>query len=107
MTEQDFRRMALSMPEAVESAHMGHADFRVNGKIFATLGSPKEGWGMVKLTPDQQSRLVGSDPETFVPATGAWGARGGTHVRLQGVRKGELRSVIIAAWRNTAPTHLL
>lgn len=107
MTERDFRRMALGMPEAVESAHMGHPDFRVNGKIFATLTSPAEGWGMVKLTPEQQSRLVDGDPETYVPAAGAWGVRGATHVRLAGVEKGALRSAIVSAWRNTAPKHLL
>ena len=73
MTVDEFRKMALSLPEALEAAHMGHADFRVRGKIFATLGYPAVGWGVVKLTPQQQKRLVDAQPDVYVPARGAWG----------------------------------
>jgi len=102
----EFRRMALSLPEASESAHMGHPDFRVRGKIFATLGYPTAGWGVVKLTPDQQELLVQVDPEVFVPVKGAWGRRSATSVRLRAAPKGMVRKALIAAWCNTAPQSL-
>ena len=70
MTADEFRRFALSFPEAIEDAHMGHPDFRVRGKIFATLG-PDEEWGMVKLTPEQQAPLVRAEPGVYKPASGA------------------------------------
>ena len=70
MTADEFRNLALSLPEAVESAHMGHPDFRVGGKIFATLGAPDEDWGMVKLTPEQQKQFIREEPEIFVPVKG-------------------------------------
>ena len=76
MTTQDFRRIALGLPEAVESSHMKHPDFRVRDKIFATLGYPDAKWGMVKLTPDEQASFVRSDPAAFMPVKGAWGRRG-------------------------------
>jgi YjbR protein len=72
LTANDFRRLALSLPEATESAHMDHPDFRVRGKIFATLGHPAEGWGMVKLTPEQQHYFAKDYPDAFVPVKGAW-----------------------------------
>ena len=103
----EFRRMALSLPEASESAHMGHPDFRVRGKIFATLGYPTAGWGVVKLTPDQQELLVQVDPEVFVPVKGAWGRRSATSVRLRAAPKGMVRKALIAAWSNTAPRSLV
>src|SRR5436309_5357541 len=81
MTAHDFRTLALALPEASESAHMGHPDFRVRGKIFATLG-PDEDWGMVKLTPDLQATFIRTEPHVFHPASGAWGRRGATIVRL-------------------------
>ena len=76
VTSAAFRRLALSLPEASEAAHMGHPDFRVRNKIFATLGSPDGGWGTVKLTPEQQGVLVEAEPAAFKPAAGAWGRRG-------------------------------
>ena len=82
MTSDDFRRLALELPEAVESAHMEHPDFRAGGRIFATLASPAEGWAMVKLPPDEQAAVVAAYPATFVPAKGAWGRQGSTNVRL-------------------------
>src|SRR6266850_6818968 len=82
MTVNDFRKLALSFPEAIESAHMDHPDFRVRGKIFATLGYPDKDSGVVKLTPDEQRDFVGSDPNVFQPVKGAWGRRGSTSVNL-------------------------
>src|SRR5947208_14538049 len=76
MTARDFREIALSFPEAVESAHMSHPDFRVDGRIFATLGYPDEEWGMIKLTPEGQRSFVRTDPAVFRPVKGAWGRRG-------------------------------
>ena len=102
----EFRRIALSLPEASESGHMGHPDFRVGGRIFATLGYPSAGWGVVKLTPDQQELFVQVAPEVFVPVKGAWGRRGATSVRLRAAPKGMVRNALVAAWCNTAPKAL-
>jgi hypothetical protein len=107
MTEDQFRTMALDLPEAEEREHMDHPDFRVKGKIFATLGSPKPGWGMVKLTPEQQQEFMKIEPGTFVPAAGAWGVRGATHVLLKSVDRAKLRKALLAAWRNTAPKKMV
>jgi len=109
MTPEDFRRIALDLPETEERSHMDHPDFRVKGKIFATLGAPDAGWGMVKLKPDEQARLMKSNPDVFVPASGAWGKGGATHVRLGrgGVDKATLRAALLAAWRNVAPRRLV
>ena len=103
MTASDFRRIALSFPEATESAHMDHPDFRVGGKIFATLGYPDKGWGMVKLPPKQQVFFIEAEPDVFVPAKGAWGRRGATTVRLRAANKATLRRALAAAWRSIAP----
>ena len=105
MTAEEFRRLALSFPEASEKAHMGHPDFRVRGKIFATLG-PDETWGMVKLTPEQQAVFVGTEPGVFQPVNGAWGRRGATRVHLAAATEPAVRQVLVAAWRNTAPKRL-
>jgi hypothetical protein len=107
MTIAEFRRIALSMPQAAESAHMGHPDFRVKGKIFATLLPRDDGWGMVKLKPDQQRQFVEANPGVFEPVQGGWGRRGATQVRLDGVDKATLRSAIVTAWLNTAPKRLV
>lgn len=103
MTAEDFRRMALSFPETTESSHMDHPDFRVCGKIFATLAYPSDGLGMVKLTPEQQQEFVHDHPKIFAPVKGGWGLRGATHVRLKAATKTVLRPALIAAWSNTAP----
>ncbi len=105
MTAEEFRSLALSLPAAAEDAHMGHPDFRVRGKIFATLG-PDEDWAMVKLTPDQQAALVRAEPEVFEPFGGAWGGRGYTKVCLAAAHEATVRPALIAAWRNTAPKRL-
>jgi hypothetical protein len=107
MTAAEFRRIALKMPEAEERAHMNHPDFRVGGKIFATLGYPDEDYGMVVLPPEEQARLVRSHPKVFAPAKGAWGKRGSTMVRLEAVDKTTLNRAIEIAWRKRAPKDLL
>lgn len=107
MTESNFRELALALPEATESAHMGHPDFRVRGKIFATLRYPSAGWGVVKLTAPQQRRLVDDHPDTFVPAAGAWGRQGMTSIRLRDTRKAIVREALYNAWCNTAPKPLV
>jgi hypothetical protein len=97
MTPDDFRRLALEVPGAIESSHQRHPDFRVRGKIFATLDYPDKLWGMVKLTPEQQRAFVQSDGAAFVPVKGAWGERGCTNVRLCAAREGLLQEAIAAA----------
>jgi len=101
MSPDDFRHIALGMDQATEGAHMGHPDFRTNGKIFATL-HPDLLWGMVKLTPDQQQRFVAENPATFVPENGAWGRAGCTKVRLDSVDEDALGEAITLACQNTA-----
>jgi hypothetical protein len=107
MTAADFRRMALRLPEATEGAHMNHPDFRVGGRIFATLGYPKIGMGMVKLFPDQQEEFVRAEPKMFAPVNGLWGKRGATYVRLKAAKKPSVQRALAAAWRNTAPRKLV
>jgi hypothetical protein len=106
MTIDGFRRLALGLPEVTEGAHMGHADFRVRGKIFATLGYPDDGWGMVKLTGEQQAAFVESAPDVFAPVKGGWGLRGATNVHLRSATAAALRPAMVTAWRNVAPKSL-
>jgi len=106
MTSKDFRQLALSFPGAEERVHMDHPDFRVAGKIFATLRYPAEGWGMVKLTPIEQEMFVKAQPTVFNPCSGAWGRRGCTNVRLKSARKATLRRALRAAWLLAAPKAL-
>jgi len=107
MTAVEFRRLALSLPEATERSHMGHPDFRVGGKIFATLGYPDEARGMVKLLHDQQAALTGARPDVFSPVPGGWGRRGATYVALAGADKATVYDALLMAWRNAAPKKLL
>jgi len=102
MTAEAFRKLALSFPETAESHHMHHPDFRVRGKIFATLGYPDPRWGMVKLTPAQQTNFVIAHPHVFVPASGAWGRAGATTVNLRAARHSTLLPALDAAWSNLA-----
>jgi hypothetical protein len=106
MTVAEFRRIALSMPQASENAHMHHPDFRVGAKIFATLGYPDKDHGMIVLPPKEQARFVRSDPNAFFPAKGAWGKRGSTCVRLDAVAAAVLRGAMEIAWRQRAPKSL-
>ena len=107
MKPDDFRRIALSMPEASENAHMGHPDFRVGGRIFATLGYPDDFFGVVMLSPEEQEKFVRADPAAFKPAKGAWGQRGSTTVQLDAVDSATLRNAIATAWRKRAPKRLI
>ena len=102
MTVARFRKAALSLPEAIEGAHHGTTDFRVKKHIFATLGYPDKAWGMVKLTPEQQSMLVDAEPEIFRPVPGGWGKGGATNVRLANADATTLKSALTMAWRNIA-----
>jgi hypothetical protein len=99
--------VALAFPETTENAHMNHPDFRVRGKIFATLGAAKKDYGMVKLTPAQQKRWMKEAPEVFVPVKGGWGRQGCTNVVLAVADAGTLREAMIDAWRNAAPKRLV
>jgi len=102
MTAAEFRRLALAFPDAERREHMNHPDFRVGGRIFATLGYPNAEWGMVKLFPDQQAAFVAADPKTFVPVKGAWGKQGCTNVRLETAKKAKVQEALSAAWRKAA-----
>jgi hypothetical protein len=100
VTAEDFRNIVLSFPEAVEHAHMNHPDFRVRGKVFATLGYPDDAHGMVKLTPEQQHDFIKSEPDVFAPSKGAWGRGGSTIVKLKAARQTLLCRAMAAAWGN-------
>jgi hypothetical protein len=102
MTSSRFRSIALGLPETVEGSHQGTTDFRAGKRIFATLGYPDDAWGMVKLTPEQQSILVESEPEIFRPVPGGWGKQGNTNVRLAKADPTTLRSALTMAWNNVA-----
>jgi len=107
VTAEQFRRLALSFPEAFESSHVNHPDFRVrDGKIFATLAYPDKKWGMVKLTPEQQGELVQAEPEVFQPVKGGWGRGGATSVRLKAATQTILGPAMAAAWCHAAPKKL-
>jgi hypothetical protein len=97
MTASQFRKLALSIPGATESAHMAHPDFRLNGKIFATLGYPDEKHGMVRLAPEQQTKFIKKAPNVFSPCAGAWGKRGATSVHLASAQVPLLRAALAAA----------
>ncbi|HXW55219.1 MAG TPA: MmcQ/YjbR family DNA-binding protein [Candidatus Cybelea sp.] len=98
VTRQEFRRLALSLPNVEAKSHMHHPDFRVGGKIFATMGYPDLSWGMVKLTPIEQQIFVKADPDAFHPCSGKWGERGATNVKLEAVGRVALRRALTAAW---------
>jgi hypothetical protein len=99
MTPTEFRRLALSFPETEERSHMNHPDFRLRGKIFATLSYPNESRGMVQLTPIEQEMFMKDEPEAFSPASGAWGRGGSTMVNLKLVKKATIRKALEAAWQ--------
>ena len=106
VTHAGFRRLALSFPDATENAHMGHPDFRVRGRIFASLGYPDPRWGMVKLTPEQQDAFADTESAAFTPVKGGWGRAGATSVRLDAVSARSLRPALATAWQNVAPRSL-
>src|SRR5271169_4358829 len=98
MNPADFRRIALSLDGAEEGSHMGAADFRVGGRIFATLASQKQGYGNLMLTPEQQADFVAEQPDVFVPIPGGWGRMGATHIRLAAANEDLLTGALRAAW---------
>ena len=98
MTIADFRRLALSLPGAEEKSHMGSPDFRVGGRIFATLAAQKQGYGNLMLSPEQQAAFAAGLPEVFIPIPGGWGKSGATHVRLSAVSEDVLEGALKTAW---------
>jgi hypothetical protein len=99
MTAADFRRIALSLEGAEEGSHMGAADFRVGGRIFATLATQAQGYGNLMLTPELQADFVGELPEIFLPVKGGWGRMGATHIVLAKATKDVLSGALRAAWK--------
>jgi hypothetical protein len=99
MNAEDFRRLALSLEGAEESSHMGAPDFRVGGRIFATLASERQGYGNLMLTPEQQAAFVEELPDVFVPISGGWGRMGATHIRLAAASEDVLAGALRTAWK--------
>ena len=99
MNAADFRRIALSLAGAEEGSHMGAADFRVGGRIFATLASVKEGYGNLMLTPEIQAEFLGERPDLFLPIHGGWGRNGATHIRLAVADEDSVRGALHSAWK--------
>jgi len=99
MTAEDFRRIALSLEGAEESSHMGSPDFRVGGRIFATLASQKLGYGNLMLTPEQQAAFIEEQPDVFLPIAGGWGRMGMTHIRLYTANEDLLAGALRTAWK--------
>src|SRR5262249_45452741 len=99
MTAADFRRIALSLEGAEEGSHMGAADFRVGGRIFATLAAQAQGYGNLMLTPEVQQQFVAEAPEIFIPIAGGWGRNGATHVRLSAANEDLLAGALRTAWK--------
>jgi hypothetical protein len=102
MTVDEFRKMALDIPTAIEGSHMHHPDFRIAGKIFASLDYPDRGWGMVKLTPDQQRAVIEKASKVFKPCSGAWGRQGATNVYLAAAKPSIVHAALEAAAKNVA-----
>jgi hypothetical protein len=99
MKAADFRRIALSLAGAIEGSHMGAADFRVGGRIFATLASEKQGFGNLMLTPEVQAEFVENQPDLFLPVAGGWGRMGATHIRLDKANEDLLAGALRTAWK--------
>src|SRR6266480_1390100 len=99
VTVDDFRRIALSLEGAEESSHMGQPDFRVGGRIFATLAAASQGYGNLMLTPEEQASFVEELPEVFVPIAGGWGKNGATHIRFAAADDDILAGALRAAWK--------
>lgn len=99
MTANDFRRLALLLEGAEEGSHMGAADFRVGGRIFATLASVNLGYGNLMLSPEQQAIFVEEQPDLFLPVAGGWGRNGATHIRLAAANEDVLAGALHTAWK--------
>ena len=104
MDAGDFRRIALSLPQAEEKSHFGKADFRVRNRIFASLPSSER--GVLKLTPDEQAVLTATEPGIFAPVKGGWGRQGWTEIALEAADEATVKSGLTTAWRNVAPASL-
>jgi hypothetical protein len=102
MTADEFREIALGLPEVIEHKHMNHPDFRVNGKVFATLGYPDGKWAMVKLSQEEQEVFVSASSDAFAPVKGAWGRQGCTNVRLDASDVAAAKRAIASPWSNIA-----
>ena len=98
MTAADFRRIALSMEGAEEGSHMGAVDFRVGGRIFATLASLRDGYGNLMLTPEIQAEFLDERPDLFLPVHGG-GRNGAIHIRLAVADEDSLRGAVHSAWK--------
>jgi hypothetical protein len=107
VTEAEFRKLARAHPETEERSHMGHPDFRVRGKVFATLRYPRRGFGMLAVSPEDQAVLMKLQPASFSPAAGAWGRNGSTIVALKAAKRGLVAQALADAWRNKAPDSLV
>jgi hypothetical protein len=99
MKASDFKRIALSFEGAEEGSHMGAVDFRVGGRIFATLASVKEGYGNLMLAPAVQADFLAERPDLFLPIHGGWGRMGMTHIRLAVADEDSLRGALHTAWK--------
>lgn len=99
MTPEDFRRIALSLEGAEEGSHMGSPDFRVGGRIFATLAAQAQGYGNLMITPEQQAIFVAEAPEVFIPVPGGWGRNGATHLKLAAAHEDIVRGALQTAWK--------
>jgi hypothetical protein len=99
MTPSDFRRIALSLEGAEEGSHMGSPDFRVGGRIFATLAAQAQGYGNLMLTPEQQAMFVAEAPDIFIPVPGGWGRNGATHLKLSAAHEDLVYGALETAWK--------
>jgi len=99
MTPSDFRRIALSLEGAEEGSHMGAVDFRVGGRIFATLAMVDQGYGNLMITPELQAEFIAERPDLFLPVHGGWGRNGATHIRLAPADEDTLRGALLTAWK--------
>jgi hypothetical protein len=106
VTPADFRKIALSLEGAEEGSHMGSVDFRVGGRIFATLAHVKQGYGNLMLKPEQQAAFIEEAPEVFLPITGGWGRMGATHIRLKEANRDLLTGALRSAWQNRVDTNV-
>jgi len=107
MKPDDFRRIALSMPEAVEVYRLGHSEFRLGRTTFATLEGIADSIATIRLTPDQQAMFIEKAPAVFAPAPGGWGSLGSTLARLATASPAIVEEALAAAWANAAPKSLL
>ena len=106
MWPDDFRKLALRLPEVVEQEHQGHPDFRISGKVFGTLGWPDSAWAMVKLPVAEQQKYTAAQPTVFEAAPGAWGKRGSTKIKLAAAAPAAVEEALLTAWRHVAPKRL-